>query len=83
MERIKYERLDTSEPKEAKLEVYAPTVKSKFLHSGKEGKIIAEMYQDRFEHICPNRVKYFTFLRQVEMDGRFNELNNILSRYGK
>ena len=83
MERIKSDTAITSEPKEAKLDIYPSAVKSRFLRSGNEGKIITEMYKDRFNHISVNRVKYLTFLRQVEQDGRFNELNEILSRYGK
>lgn len=83
MERIKGEKKDIIEPKEAKVEVYPSAVKSRFLSCGKEGKIITEMYKDHFDEISPNRVKYLTFLRQVELDGRFNELNEILRRYGK
>lgn len=83
MERVKGEKKEDGEPKEIKLEVCPPAVKSNFLRSGKEGKIITEMYKDRFDHISPNRVKYLTFLRQVELDGRFNELNEILKKYGR
>lgn len=83
MERIKGEKKEDGDMHEVKLEVYPSAVKSRFLRSGKEGKIINEMYKDRFDHISPNRVKYLTFLRQVELDGRFNELNEILRRYGK
>ena len=83
MERVKNEKNVKGTQQEAKLEVYPPAVKSNFLKSGKERRIIEEMYKDRFDHISPNRVKYGAFLRQVEIDGRFNELNEILSRYGK
>lgn len=83
MERIKGEKKVDDDFKEEKLDVNLPAVKSNFLHSGKEGKIVEEMYKDRFDHISPNRVKYLTFLRQVELDERFNELNEILRRYGK
>ena len=83
MERINGERIQDGEPQEAKWDVYPTAVKSRFLRSGKEGKIIAEMYKDRFVHISSNRVKYLTFLRQVELDGRFNELDELLNRYGK
>ena len=83
MERINRERIQGGEQQEAKLDVYPTTAKSRFLRSGKDGKIIKEMYNDRFDHISPNRVKSLTFLRQVELDGRFNELNEILNRYGK
>ena len=41
------------------------------------------MYENRFNHISPNRTKYLTFLRQVELDGRFDELNALLIKYGK
>ena len=57
--------------------------KNAFLHSGKEGKIIKEMYGEQFDGISNNRMKYIEFLRQVEADGRMSELNNILKRYGK
>lgn len=83
MERIKGEKIEDGDLQEAKPEVYPPAVQRNFLRSGKEGRIIEEMYKDRFDHITPNRVKYLTFLRQVELDGRFNELNEILRRNGK
>lgn len=83
MERIKGEQNDEGNLKEAKLDVYPSAVKSRFLRSGKEGKIIEEMYKDHFDDISPNRVKYLTFLRQVELDARFYELDEILNRYGK
>ena len=63
--------------------VYPHIVKRAFLHSGKETKIIKEMYGDTFESISPNRNKYLTFLKRVEDDGRIKELNDILKRYGK
>ena len=83
MERIKGEQNDEGNLKEAKLDVYPSAVKSRFMRSGKEGKIIEEMYKNHFDDISPNRVKYLTFLRQVELDARFNELDEILNRYGK
>lgn len=83
MERIKKGEQGTGEMQEAKLVVYPYAVKHAFLKCGKEGKIITEMYKDRFDHISPNRVKYLTFLRQVELDGRFSELNEILKKYGR
>ena len=58
-------------------------VKNAFLHSGKEGKIINEMYGNQFDVISNNRIKYIEFVKQVETDGRMSELNNILKRYGK
>lgn len=58
-------------------------VKNAFLHSGKEAKIIKEMYGDAFESISPNRDKYLTFLRRVEADGRISELDSILKGYEK
>lgn len=54
-------------------------VKRAFLHSGKEAKIIKEMYGDKFDSISPNRDKYLAFLKRVEDDGRIKELNDILS----
>lgn len=62
---------------------YQNIVKNAFLHSGKEAKIIKEMYGDAFESIIPNRDKYLTFLQRVEADGRIKELNDILKRYWK
>lgn len=71
-------------PQEIKQVAYhIHAVKSTFLRSGKEGKIINVMYENRFNHISPNRTKYLTFLRQVELDGRFDELNALLIKYGK
>ena len=64
--------------------VYPHVIKRAFLHSGKEAKIIKEMYGDAFdESISPNRNKYLTFLKCVEDDGRINELYDILKKYGK
>lgn len=83
MERIKGAKDKGEDLEVAKPDVYPNAVKSRFLRSGKEGKIITEMYKERFDHISPNRVKYLTFLRQAEMEGRLNELNDILKRYGK
>ena len=83
MERIKGAKKEDDVNEETKLDVYPSAVKSRFLRSGKEGKIIKEMYKDRFDDITPNRVKYLTFLRQVELDARFYELDEILNRYGK
>ena len=64
-------------------EIEKSSVKSRFLHSKIEDKIITKMYKDRFDLISPNRVKYLTFFRQVELDGRFNDLDEILKKYGK
>jgi predicted phosphohydrolase len=58
-------------------------VKNAFLHSGREGVVIKEMYGDKFKGVSPNRIKYLTFLKQVDEDGRLEELNNILNRYDK
>lgn len=58
-------------------------VKNAFLRSGREGKIIKEMYGEQFDSFSSNRIKYLEFLRQVEMDGRMNELKNILKKYDK
>ena len=58
-------------------------VKHDFLNSKKEPKIIKEMYGTKFDTISPNRIKYLTFLRQVEADNRINELKDILKKYGK
>ena len=58
-------------------------VKNAFLRSGRVGIVIKKMYGDKFNGISPNRIKYLTFLKQVEVDGRLEELNNILNKYGK
>lgn len=72
------------EPKVAVVDVMNPhAVKNSFLHSGREGKIIKEMYGELFDEISNNRIKYIEFLKRVETDSRMNELNNILKRYGK
>lgn len=74
---------DTGNMEVAALTVYPHAVKHRFLQSGKEGKIIKKMYGDRFESITPNRMKYLEFLKQVEVEGKMNELNDILKSYGK
>lgn len=71
------------EMQEAKLVVYPSAVKHAFLKCGKEGKIINEMYGNEFDSITPNRIKYLSFLKKVELDNRFDELNDILKKYGK
>lgn len=71
------------EMQEAKLVVYPSAVKNAFLKCGKEGKIINEMYGNEFDSIAPNRIKYLSFLKKVELDNRFDELNEILKKYGK
>lgn len=81
-------RINKREGKPMEHEVEKPVlsphvVRSAFLGCGREGRIIAEMYGKSFDGINPNRIKYLAFLRQVEMDGRFAELNEILKRYGK
>ena len=54
-------------------------VKNAFLKSEKAGRIIKEMYGDQFDAIRQNRFKYLAFLKQVESDSRFVDLNNRLS----
>lgn len=71
------------EMQEAKLVVYPCAVKNAFLKCGKEGKVINEMYGNEFDSITPNRIKYLSFLKRVELDNRFDELNEILNKYGK
>ena len=56
-------------------------VKNAFLHCRREGVIIKKMYGDKFSGVSPNRIKYLTFLKQVEKDGRLEELNTILNKY--
>ena len=56
-------------------------VKNAFLRCGREGRVIKEMYGDKFSGVNPNRIKYIEFLKQVENDDRLEELNNILNRY--
>jgi DNA repair exonuclease SbcCD nuclease subunit len=68
---------------ETKTEVYPHVIKHRFLQCGKEGKVIKAMYGDKFDKISPNRLKYLEFLKQVEIDDRINELNDILTRNGK
>ena len=83
MERIKKGDREVGEMREAKPVVYPYAVKHAFLKCGKEGKIISEMYGNEFDSITPNRIKYLTFLKKVETDNRFDELNEILKKYGK
>ena len=58
-------------------------VKHAFLKSEKAQKIIKELYDNQFDNISPNRIKYLYFLKQVEIDGKFGELNELLKKYGK
>ena len=83
MEKIKIGELAPDSHDKETETVYPHVVKRAFLRSGKEAKIIKEMYGDAFESISPNRNKYLTFLKRVEDDGRIKELNDILKRYGK
>lgn len=57
------------------------SIKYKFLHCGREAKVITEMYENKFNDIVPNRIKYIEFLKQVETDNKMNVLNDILNRY--
>lgn len=83
IERLKKGETIPEEQNETNPVVYPHAVKYNFLHSKQEKRIIKAMYNDRFDNISPNRIKYLTFLKQVEADGRINELNNNLRRYGK
>lgn len=56
-------------------------VKHAFLHCAQAGKIVSEMYGDKFNNPC-NRDKYIAFLGQVNLDDRFGELAGILQKYG-
>lgn len=56
-------------------------IKHAFLKSGKEGKIIKEMYGNKFDTFVANRIKYLEFLKQVEKDGKFNELKETIDKY--
>ena len=67
---------------EEKLVVNPWAVKNAFLKCGREGKVINEMYGNEFDSISPNRVKYLSFLKKVELDNRLDELNEILNKYG-
>lgn len=74
---------DTCNLESATLGIYPHIVKHRFLQSGKEGSIIKKMYGDRFDSLAPNRLKYLEFLKQVEKDGKMNELDEILKNHGK
>lgn len=81
--KLKSETKETDGIKKEKPIVYPHAVKHRFLQSGKEGTIIKQLYKDRFDKISPNRMKYLEFLKQVELDNKINELNDILKSYGK
>lgn len=71
---------------EGRLENVPPTeavVVHTFLHSGKQPKIITEMYGDAFDSVSPNIKKYLEFLQRVKDEGRIYELNDILKRYAE
>lgn len=81
------ERVRKGEPAMGKEELEATilphAVKHAFLKSEKALKIIKELYDNQFDNISPNRIKYLNFLKQVEVDGKFSELNELLKKYGK
>lgn len=55
-------------------------IKRRFLHYKKPQDIIAKMYGSLFDGIYQsNREKYLAFLKEVEKDNRFGELEEILS----
>lgn len=83
MERVEKEKKHAGIPEIEKPGIDPNVVRSDFLRCGREGKVVAKMYGTIFDHIHPNRIKYLTFLRQVEKEGRYGELNDILKRYGK
>jgi len=83
MERINNEEHVTEGLAIVKPDVNPHAVKNGFLRCGREGKIISKMYGEKFNKISPNRIKYLAFLKQVEQDGRLNELNEILKLYEK
>lgn len=58
-------------------------IKHAFLRSGKEGRIIKDMYGAKFDTIVSNRIKYLEFLKAVEIDNRFNELRANIEKYGQ
>lgn len=74
---------DKSEVKMTEESINPYAVKNRFLRCGREGVVIREMYGGKFDKITPNRTKYLFFLKQVEEEGRINELNEILKRYDK
>ena len=82
MERVrKGEQYMGKEKMETTISTHA--VKHAFLKSEKAQKIIKELYDNQFDNISPNRIKYLYFLKQVEIDGKFGELNELLKKYGK
>lgn len=58
-------------------------VKTRFIRCGRERTIIKKMYGDTFDKITSNRTKYLYFLKQVDVDGRIIELDEILKKYDK
>lgn len=81
MKEIKSGKDTTDVEPEKTINPYA--VKNRFLRCGREGEIIKKMYKNQFDGISPNRTKYIVFLKQVENDGRIQELNEILNGYDK
>lgn len=71
---------ETEKTKEIRL---SHATKHAFLESENKGRIIKELYGTIFDSVSPNRIKYITFLNQVEKDGKIIELNEILKKYGK
>ena len=84
-DRVKcYMRNEKYAPEEADLvvkpDITEAGIKYRFLHCGKEGKVVKEMYGDEFDAFERNRDKYNEFLMRVKLDGRMEELYGILKR---
>ena len=58
-------------------------IKHAFLNSDNTGKIIKQMYGKKFDGISQSQIRNLTFLKQVEVDNRFDELNELSAKYGK
>ena len=58
-------------------------IKHAFLNSDHTGKIIKQMYGKKFDGISQSQIRNLTFLKQVEDDNRFDELNELSAKYGK
>ena len=85
--KITMEKIKRSKPISIETEREAPlsphAIKHAFLNSDHTGKIIKQMYGEKFDGISQSQIRNLTFLKQVEVDKRFEELHELSAKYGK
>ena len=80
-------KIKRRKPTKTETEIKEPltphAIKHAFLNSDNTGKIIKQMYGKKFDGISQSQIRNLTFLKQVEVDNRFDELNELSAKYGK